>query len=285
MIKEVSVFGAHGRHAQAVHFTADGKLLVSAGQDACVRLWTIPDFAAAGELKGHANSVNSLSFSSDERWLVTASTDKTVRLWDFPARRQVDSAKGHMIGTLSPDGRWAASVSPKGEVVVRDTRTYGVSAEMAVGGRVTVAVFTAEGELLVGGAGPILRFRAADGAQLGEMAGHKPLVMAMRVSRDGRRLASTGADGMLRIWSTRDWKEACAVKLGCAGAFQIAWGPGSDKAAVSADHRIQIFPAVEGRRIEAVDLPVKGVYGLAISPDGRLLACACADGRIRVLAL
>src|SRR5215212_6430115 len=86
MSKEVAVIDAHGRHAQAVHFTTDGKLLVSAGQDAMVRLWSTSDFSAAGALAGHKNSVNSLSFTSDEKLLVTGSSDKTVRIWDFSAR-------------------------------------------------------------------------------------------------------------------------------------------------------------------------------------------------------
>jgi hypothetical protein len=30
------------------------------------------------------------------------------------------------------------------------------------------------------------------------------------------------------------------------------------------------------------EVPVKGVYGLAISPDGRYLANAAADGKVRV---
>ena len=41
---EPIVIDAHGRHAQAVAFTKDGKRLVSAGQDACVRFWSVPVF-------------------------------------------------------------------------------------------------------------------------------------------------------------------------------------------------------------------------------------------------
>src|SRR6478672_6254396 len=86
MAVEAAIVNAHGKHAQAVHFLHDGKHLVSAGQDAFIRIWTVPDLKAAGELEGHKNSVNSLSFSPDEKLLLTGSTDKTVRLWDFPKR-------------------------------------------------------------------------------------------------------------------------------------------------------------------------------------------------------
>src|SRR5206468_12176345 len=81
------VIDAHGRHAQAVHFTRDGRLLVSAGQDARVRLWSGPGFAAAGSFEGHAKSVNGISFSPDERHVATGSFDGTVRIWSVPAGR------------------------------------------------------------------------------------------------------------------------------------------------------------------------------------------------------
>jgi WD40 repeat protein len=83
---EPLVLDAHGRHAQAVAFTKDGTRLVSAGQDACVRLWTVPGFQADGVFEGHSNSVNSLSFSPDGSLLATGSTDGTVRVWSFSSR-------------------------------------------------------------------------------------------------------------------------------------------------------------------------------------------------------
>ena len=76
---EPIVLDAHGRHAQAVAFTKDGKRLVGTGQDACVRLWSVPGFQAEGVFEGHAHSVNSLSLkagillapgSCDTRWPV-----------------------------------------------------------------------------------------------------------------------------------------------------------------------------------------------------------------------
>ena len=42
MSKPPLVLEAHGKHAQAVHFTRDGKRLVSSGQDAHVRVWSLP---------------------------------------------------------------------------------------------------------------------------------------------------------------------------------------------------------------------------------------------------
>ena len=55
--------------------------------------------------------------------------------------------------------------------------------------------------------------------------------------------------------------------------------------AVSIDFAIQLRSAADGALLSTVDVPVKGVYGLGFSPDGRFLANAAADGRVRVYAL
>jgi WD40 repeat protein len=136
--------------------------------------------------------------------------------------------------------------------------------------------------VLVGGMGPIYRFAVSDGKKEGEMTGHKMIVIASRISPDGKWLASTGADGNLRIWSTKDWSESRAVKVEGSGVLQIAWAPGSDAVAVSVDYLIQTYSIKDGKPIERIELPVKGLYGLDISPDGRYLANAAADGKVRV---
>jgi WD40 repeat protein len=96
------VLDAHGRHAQAVAFTKDGKRLVSTGQDACIRLWSIPGFQAEGMFKGHANSVNSMSFSPDGTLLATGSTDGTVRVWSFPQGRCLHILEKQTTPRLAP---------------------------------------------------------------------------------------------------------------------------------------------------------------------------------------
>src|SRR5262245_56801285 len=101
---EPIVIDAHGRHAQMVRFTRDSKLLVSVGQDAMVRLWSVPGFAAAGAFAGHTKSVNCISFAPDEQLLATASSDGTVRVWSFPDGKPVQVLERQTTGTFSPDG-------------------------------------------------------------------------------------------------------------------------------------------------------------------------------------
>jgi len=282
--REPIVIDAHGRHAQAVAFTKDGNRLVSTGQDACVRLWSVPGFQAVGVFEGHQNSVNSLSFSPDETLLATGSTDGTVRLWSFPQGQCLHVLAKQSTAWFAPDGKRLASISAKGRIVLWDAKTgEEISTLPAVDKRVIALAFTPDATaLLVGGTGPIHRINLAEGKKEAELTGHKIVVTCLRLTPDGKMLASTGADGMLRLWSTKDWSEVRKIELRASGVLQIAIAPKGDVVSVGADHLIQSFRVKDGKFLGKIDVPVKGVYGLAISPDGRYLANAAADGKVRV---
>jgi WD40 repeat protein len=297
MASEVAVIDAHGRHAQAVRFTKDGKLLVSAGQqfggsippipprqDAAVRLWSVPAFAAAGSFTGHKNSVNSLSLSADEQLLATGSSDGTVRVWSFPDGRCLQTLEKQVTSVFAPEGDLLATISTKGQVGLWQAKTgTQIRSISALDKRTTCVAFAPDGStLLIGGTGPIHRVALADGNKVGELTGHKIVVACLQVSPDGKWLASTGADGQLRLWSTKDWTEARAVKIQNSGVLQIAFAPRSDSVTVAADHVIQTFAVKNGNVVERVEVNLKGLYGVAISPDGKYLANAAADGKVRV---
>ena len=283
-IGEPIVIDAHGRHAQAVAFTKDGKHLVSVGQDACVRLWSVPNFQADGEFEGHGNSVNSLSFSPDGSLLATGSTDGTVRVWSFPQGKCLHVLVKQLTARFSPDGTHIAAISAKGRIVLWDARAgKEVKTLPVLDKRITSIAFTSDAAtLLVGGTGPVHRVSLPEGKKEGELAGHKAVVACLCITPDGTLLASTGGDGLLRLWSTEDWSEVRKVELRAGGVFQLAIARKGDFVTVSADNLIQTISIKDGKVVGRIEIQVKGVYGLAISPDGRYLANAAADGKVRV---
>jgi WD40 repeat protein len=72
------------------------------------------------------------------------------------------------------------------------------------------------------------------------------------------------------------------VPLKSTGALQLAFGPDGRTVAVGVDGAVLRLSAPDGELLGRYEVPVKGVYGVAISADGRHLACAAADGRVRV---
>jgi WD40 repeat protein len=94
-----------------VAFTADGKMLASAGDDGTVRLWNTSDPTApsplGSPLTGHDGPVLAVAFTGDGKMLASAGGDGTVRLWNTS-----DPAAPSPLGSpLTGHDNWAHAVA------------------------------------------------------------------------------------------------------------------------------------------------------------------------------
>jgi WD40 repeat protein len=72
----------HAGNVTCVAYSPDGRLLVTAGNDAAVHLWDGATGKEIGTLTGHRGPVRSASFAPDGKTLVTGSEDQTALVWD-----------------------------------------------------------------------------------------------------------------------------------------------------------------------------------------------------------
>jgi WD40 repeat protein len=75
------VFEGHSYAVTSLAFSADGLLIVSAGEDQRVYLWDASTGERLGDLSGHAAPVNSVAFSPDGAVIASAAVDGTIRMW------------------------------------------------------------------------------------------------------------------------------------------------------------------------------------------------------------
>uniref|UniRef100_UPI001040E4CF DUF4062 domain-containing protein n=1 Tax=Protofrankia symbiont of Coriaria ruscifolia TaxID=1306542 RepID=UPI001040E4CF len=189
-------------------FFPDGTLIVTASDDATLRLWETATGALVRTLHGHTGRVLGCAFSPDGRLIVSAGGDGTVRLWETmtgTAVRMLYSHTGQVLNcAFSPDGTLIVSAGSDGLRVWQTASGTLVHALQGHTGRVQGCAFSPDGGLIVsaGGDGTVRLWQTATAALVLTLHGHTGRVGGCAFSPDGRLIVSTGHDGTVRLWQT-----------------------------------------------------------------------------------
>lgn len=278
-------FRAHDKHCMTAVFTPDDAHLISGGFGGQARIWTL-DGSPAGELVGHEAAVSAVRVSPDGATVVTAASDKTVRVWDLPTRRERAVLGKHRKQVLAldldapRDRVWSGGHD--GRLNAYGLASGELAATIDLGGSVTsVAVRRHDGVVAAATVGAGIAILDPDGTEIARVAQGAKVVGSVTWAADGSFLLASSPGGAT-VWAVDGWEPVRSLETGAGSILPVALSPDGSRIAVGWDHHVGLWSAdeaVPGATIEG--LP-KGVYGLSFSHDGRLLAAAAADGRVRV---
>jgi WD40 repeat protein len=279
------VIDAHGRHGQAVTFTPDGQLLVSAGQDATIRAWNSHDGAPVFALTGHDNVVNDVVVH--DQLVVSASTDRTVRLWDLRSRTPRAVLEGHRdaVTVLAAATDQPVVVSGGYDSRVRwwDAANAQLLHEIRSPLRriAAMALMPSTGHLLVAGTGAqIVVHDGKTGDEVQRLDTGSAAVSGLAVAPDGDVVAAAGAEGTVTVWAAPEWQLVRRIDVG-SRATAVDISPDGGLLAIAWDYHVGVWTLDADTPMTTAELPIKGVYAIAFAPDGTRVAQTGADGRVR----
>jgi WD40 repeat protein/DNA-binding SARP family transcriptional activator len=111
---------------------------------------------------------------------------------------------------------------------------------------------------------------------------HADWVLGISWAADGRRLATSCADGLVRIWEVGGAREPRMMDL-AGDVHGVAWHPSDDVIAVATGTSAVAIWTLDNARLRYLDAAGSvATWSVAWSPDGQFLASTSDDGVVRV---
>lgn len=280
----------HTDYVWNLAWSPDSSALASASSDHTVRLVSAHDAKVLVVLRGHSDTVWGVTWSPTGTQLATSSTDGSAIVWDLrPRGAEVVAADGHRgpvnqaswsadelrIATACDDAtvrHWSSrDGAPAGEPLRLDDRVWSV-AWSPIPQDDRLALSTNDG---------LFRILDEAGTVLVEQRGE--VVESCAWSPDGRRIATGGHDGTVRVREPDTGTELATLTGHQDWVGRIAWSSGGRFLASASDDRTcRLWDVAEARQLTVLRGHDNYVDDVTWSPDEQRIATSSGDWTVAV---
>ena len=226
------------------------------------------------------------AFSPDSRRLAGRDLDGSIAVFDLDSAQRIGQFPvGNPTGRVvyHPAGRLLAVAAPQG-VQILDAETGAMTAHLPHPGGVDFLAWHPDGKTLAAGVGGsvIQIWDVASRQPTVQLKGHSNGGIFFTYSHDGNLLASSGWEGMLRLWDPHTGEQIFQTPM-TMSPLLFNMDDRLLAASVSEAARevglVEIMSAIGYRTLVRDPVLGRGVYHVAAtSPDDRLLAVGTHDG-------
>jgi WD40 repeat protein len=293
-LEEVDRFVGHFDFVTSVQWSKDSRKVISGGLDRTVRIWELGKY---DERLVIPCTENPASFSWNAATAQVAITEgKRVRVVDgkrdaVPSLAVTPSS----IGTIdevrwNPDGSRLLFTCQDGTVRLWNPDNNSSKREFSVGtGKGPhSACWSPDGTRFAFASKDIVICTVAEGAELIRLDGHRGNVFSVDWSPGGKRLASCGEDGAIRVWDAETGDELGAISPEGASfnnRSDVRWSPDEEggKLAVSAEAKVYVLDSRSHSIIRTIESRGGSpINVLSWDPTGRRIATGSTSGAIEI---
>ena len=301
-------FDGHAAGVRRIDLRPDGKRFVTASGDWTARLWSPDNASESVDFPSPGGSIGGLAWSPTCAWLSAGESSGLLRLWRAPGNDKPigETLQGHIEEVVfSPDGRWLAAATLRGQVAIRACATprNGDCAEWAPDMQTLQGEPHADAieDLAWGGDPPLLVAAGEDerarvwraGSSFewtASLEGHTHPLTSVAVSPDGSRIATGASDRTVLVWDSDALDAPIERWTYPAAVAEVAFSPDGSRLAVRINakevyvHAVDAEPKVLGShdaRVRDLEWNRAGTQLLTASADHTARIWNAADGTVQ----
>jgi RNA polymerase sigma factor (sigma-70 family) len=281
-------FGGDWLELQGLVFSADGRTLVSGSNDTesriigekaekgSTRLWDVATGRERARFPVTGCHVRSIALSPDGRVLASGLTDETIRLRDLTTGRE-------RVLRLSDDDAVRGKPRPDAVLVPAGVAPPAPMVGDRGPGVMTCLAFSPDGSILASGSSgtgntgstllaDVYLWDVARGEVLRHFPAHQGWTNSIGFSPDGRTLASTGPETVIRLWEVSTGREASPQPGHRSRIRTLVISPTDGTVFTGGqDGTVRHWDLASGRELDVIARLAGPADPMAIAPDGRTL--------------
>jgi RNA polymerase sigma factor (sigma-70 family) len=297
--KQIRSWNGHDRRVWTLQFSADGKTLVTCGEDKAIRFWDVASGKQERAITGYPDIVGAFALSPDGTRLATVGMTESspgvgtwprasqVRLWDVVAGKEVGRLRvlppkdtDHVADLVfTPDGKALVTAGPDDKVHFWDPADGKEQHHLDLGEWPGAIALSPKGETLavaVGGR-TVRLLDLAGGRDAVTAGGHHREIVGLVATRDGRTVATADRYGAIRLWDATTGRERGRLEVpGASMGFRLL-GDGVTLLSRDSDQMMRLWDLTTGRERRRFKTPFNYARVFDVSPDDKTVAAVAPE--------